>query len=265
MQTKIQVSDFNLDNTLFSGQFFYIQSEPDGWHRLITDTESIRVKQEGNTIEIDGNPELAKELLNISQDFAPIKAHLEKDSLTSEAHKKYPGIRIMKQSPWQCLIGFVCSSASNIPKIKKNILLLSKNFGQQNGDHFLFPKVGKINNLATIESCATGFRSNYIYQINSIITESWLNSLYNLDYEEAKKELMILPGVGEKIADCVLLFAYGKQEAFPVDIWIKRVIEEQYLKSAANNKKIKEFGQTKFAPYAGYSQQYLYQWRRLQK
>ena len=98
--------------------------------------------------------------------------------------------------------------------------------------------------------------------MNKIVNEEFLNSIYKLNYFDAKKELTKIPGVGEKIADCVLLFAYNKFEAFPVDTWMKKVMEELYLKKEAPVKIISDFGRQKFGRYAGYAQQYLYHWRR---
>ncbi|MBI2565006.1 DNA-3-methyladenine glycosylase 2 family protein [Candidatus Woesearchaeota archaeon] len=262
---SIILNDFSLQHTLESGQFFRYTKDNDGY-RIITKAQSFFIKQKDQQLLFDTNVDFVKELFSLNEDFNSIKNHLIKDKLISKAVNKYTGLRLMKQDPWECLIAFICSSASNIPKIKKNIDLLSQKFGKETQEKgfYYFPKQGKINDLKTIRACATGFRAEYIFNANQIVNNSFLNKLGKLSYEDAKKELMQLKGVGEKIADCVLLFAYGKQEAFPVDIWIKRVIEKHYLGHKASTKLIQQFGQKKFAPYAGYTQQYLYHWERLQ-
>ena len=139
-----------------------------------------------------------------------------------------------------------------------NLALITQNFG----DRGRFPNPGELNDLELLKNCKVGFRAKYLYEMNKIVNEEFLSSLSKLSYEEAKTKLVELPGVGEKIADCVLLFAYNKFEAFPVDTWMKKVMEELYLKKEAPVKIISDFGRQKFGRYAGYAQQYLYHWRR---
>ncbi|MBI5065187.1 8-oxoguanine DNA glycosylase [Candidatus Woesearchaeota archaeon] len=258
----IKVKDFNLKHSIESGQIFNFEQKDEGYLVKHSD-KAFFVKQEGNNLFYEGNKDFITNFFGLNEDFSKIQAHLKKDPLTKKALKKYPGLRLLHQDLWECLISFVCSSASNIPKIKKNIKLLSENFGEKKNGTCLFPKPGKINNLQTIKDCATGFRAKYIYEINKIVNEDWLEKVKKADYSKAKEMLIELPGVGEKIADCVCLFALGHHQSFPIDVWIKRVIEENYLKKQSNYKEIKEFAQKHFNPYSGYSQQYLYQWRRL--
>lgn len=259
---QIKVKDFNLKHSVESGQIFNFENK-DGGYLVKHSDQVFFVKQQGNNLFYEGNKEFVINFLALNKDFSKIQAHLKKDPLTKKASEKYPGLRLLHQDLWECLISFVCSSASNIPKIKKNIKLMSENFGEKKKGHYLFPKPGKINNLQTIKECKTGFRAKYIYEINKIVDKDWLNKVKKADYKTAKEILTELPGVGEKIADCVCLFALQHKQSFPIDVWIKRVIEENYLKKESNYKEIKEFAQKHFSPYQGYSQQYLYQWRRL--
>ena len=257
MQT-IKIKDFNLAHTLESGQLFRYSSHENGWQINHRD-DSFYVEQKEDKLFFDSiSKDKLSEFLGLAQDFEAIKNELDKDKRIAQLRKQLHGLRIMKQDPWECLVGFICSSASNIPKIKMNLSLITENFGSSGK----FPKPGELNNLELLKKCKTGFRAKYLYEMNKIVDEKFLKSLSKLNYEEAKLKLVDLPGVGEKIADCVLLFAYNKFEAFPVDTWIKKVMEELYLKKETHVKKISEFGRQKFGRYAGYAQQYLYHWGR---
>lgn len=258
---SIIVKDFNLKHSLESGQIFNFEQK-EGKYIVKHGRQVVLLEQKGNKLFYKGNKNFIINFLGLNEDFEIIKNHLLRDSITKKAFYLYPGLRLLKQDLWECLISFVCSSASNIPKIKKNITLLSKNFGNKRNGHYIFPKVGKIDDLKLIRECKTGYRAKYIYEINNIITKSWLNKVKKTDYVDAKNMLIQLPGVGEKIADCVCLFALQHYQSFPVDVWIKRVVEEKYLKKKLSIKKIQQFAQQKFYPFAGYSQQYLYYWRK---
>ncbi|PIN82028.1 hypothetical protein COV11_00070 [Candidatus Woesearchaeota archaeon CG10_big_fil_rev_8_21_14_0_10_30_7] len=255
----IRIKDFNLQHTIESGQIFNYEKINDGY--LIKQGKGFFVEQKGNKLYYKGNKNFIINFLSLDENFESIKTHLRKDKKTREAFEKYEGLRILRQDLWECLISFVCSSASNIPKIKKNIKLLSEKFGV-NGK---FPQVGTINNLKLIQECKTGFRAKYIYEINKIVNKNWINKVKKANYLKAKEMLISLPGIGEKIADCVCLFALGHYNSFPIDVWIKRIMEEEYLKKKSSMNEIQKFAQKKFSPYAGYSQQYLYHWRRLKK
>lgn len=255
---SIQTKDFSLKHTLESGQLFRYSQENNGW-RINHGKNSFYVEQNYDKLVFKGiKKEELEEFLGLKQDFKKIKKELSRDNCIAGLFEQLKGLRIMKQEPWECLIGFICSSASNIPKIKMNLNLITQNFGR-NGR---FPLIGELNDIELLKDCKAGFRAEYLFKTNKIATEEFFKKLNDMSYEDAKKELIKLPGVGEKIADCVLLFAYNKFEAFPVDVWMKRVMEELYLKKETSVKKISEFGRHKFGRYAGYAQQYLYHWRR---
>lgn len=255
---KIIIKDFNLNHTLESGQLFRYFKEDTGWRVNHRDV-SFRVEQQNDKLIFDGTSEREiKRFLGLTQNFEEITRELDKDKTISQLRKQLHGLRILKQDPWECLVGFICSSASNIPKIKMNLNLITQNFGI-NGK---FPNPGELNDLELLKKCKVGFRAKYLYEMNKKVDEEFLKSIYKLSYEDAKTKLVELPGVGEKIADCVLLFAYNKFEAFPVDTWMKKVMEELYLKKETPVKEISSFGRQKFGKYAGYAQQYLYHWRR---
>lgn len=157
---------------------------------------------------------------------------------------------------------------ANIPKIKQNLNLISSEFGKKiklnNYSSYSFPCPGKISDLERLRKCKVGFRAEYIQSANKI-KRDYINNLANLDYSKTKHELMKIKGVGEKIADCVCLFSLDKLEAFPVDVWIKRVMQENYFDNKeVSNDKIREFASDYFGKYAGYANQFLYYFRKQQ-
>lgn len=260
---KIKTENFNLKHTLECGQLFRYEKK-DGFYFLNAGERIIKLKQEKNTLYFEGaSRSFVENYLALDEDYERMLKNLKKDRKLHKAIKNYSGMRIARQDPWECLISYICSAASNIPKIKRNVDNLAKSFGKRVkiGDYasYSFPEKKGISDFCTIEKCGCGFRSRYIFETSKKADEKWLDSLAKLGYDDAKKELMKLPGVGEKIADCVLLFSLGFGEAFPVDVWIKRVMEKLYFDSKkTSEKRIREFARKKWGKYAGYAQQFLY-------
>ena len=190
----------------------------------------------------------------------------------------YPGLRILRQDPIQCIFSFLCSSNNNIPRIRTILKNLSKKFGDKinidNIDFYTFPSIQKLCN-ATIQDlllCGLGYRSKFILNTAKHISENNLNleDLKNAKYEVAKEELLKLDGVGEKIADCILLFSLDKLEAFPIDTWIIKFLHENFNKSLKTDtkmmnklspnkyKKISKELRNHYGKYSGYVQQFIY-------
>ncbi|MBI4142075.1 hypothetical protein HY484_04070, partial [Candidatus Woesearchaeota archaeon] len=243
---KLIIKDFNLKHTLESGQFFryYLKNE---FYYVVSGNNFFKIRQNGNKLEFFGTKRnLVKEFLGLNHDFETTKKKLSTDKHLKTALQQYSGLRIMKQQPWETLIAFICSSASNIPKITKNVNLLAENFGRkinfEDEEMYTLPTIGEMNDLEKIKNCKVGFRAKYLLAANEINTD-FFDTINDLNYTQALSKLIKLNGVGEKIADCVLLFGCNRLEAFPVDVWIKRVMEELYFDSKEkNNKEIKEFG-----------------------
>jgi len=268
--SSIPCLGFNLSHTLDSGQFFCYMFE-DGWYWLVTRGKAFRVQQDGSNLRFEGaSARFVRHFFGLDEDYARIKRELSKDPALATAIRKYPGLRILKQDPWECTIGFLCSQFSNIKKIKLNMECIAQRFGRKvvfkGRKFYTFPKPGEINDLAKLKKCAVGFRAKYIIGVNKQVSDAWFAKLRKLSYEKAKEKLVELPGIGEKVADCILLFSLGFTESFPVDVWMERVVREMYL----NGKKIQlrkmgAWGRDKWGKLAGYAQQYLYHWRRLHK
>jgi N-glycosylase/DNA lyase len=277
---SLTARNFELENTLDCGQFFRYEKKEDGSKEfyIISHRDRLfKVRQEGDRLFFSGvSKEYLIEFFRLDDDYEGILKSISKDAFIRKAIKENFGMRIIRQDPWECLISYICSANNNIPRIKKNLELISAGFGKAitHAGHsgFSFPNPGELSDHERIFFCKVGFRSRFIFQANQAVDGVWLDSLGKKNYEAARAELIGLNGVGEKIADCVCLFSLNKLEAFPVDVWIRRVMLEQYFKgrSEEKNKKLKnseigEFARGYFGKYAGYANQFLFYYRRLQR
>jgi len=257
---ELATTDFDLESTVESGQIFRWEKEGSGY-RISHAAEHFHIEQKGNTLTYKGTTqEFLTRFFGLDVDYAAIKKSLGRDRTLATAIKAYPGIRILRQDPWECTVGFLCSSFSNIKKIQMNMRKLAECFS----DGKKFPLPTQLNHHGKIKACSTGYRSKYIYETSRNVSPLYFQHLQAQPYEKAKEALMRLPGIGEKVADCICLFALGHTEAFPVDVWIKRVMEELYFNGKTmKEKEIRAFAARQWGPYAGYAQQYLFHWRRL--
>ena len=205
---------------------------------------------------------------------------ISRDKLVKNAVKHFSGLRLMRQDPFQCYISFICSSNSTIRNIKRMLENLCKKFGNKiefdKKQFFTFPKPEKLADASNKEilSCGLGFRAKYVKQAAKLVRSEKINfeSLRKENYKSALEILKTVPGIGNKVADCILLFSLDKLESFPVDRWTQRILQKYYsrvfddiqIKSLTEKKysmlheKIVEY----FGPYAGYSQQFLFKMER---
>lgn len=265
---SLNISNFSLDHTLNSGQFF-LYEKIDDWYYIILKNVVFKVKQEENKLFYKGiKKEDLIHLFSLDIDLEKLTKDFENDLHLKVAKQKYGGLRLMRVDLFQTIIGFVLSSASNIPKIKTNLKLLCHEFGEkvefENKIYYTFPKIGNINDLEKIKSCKCGFRSKYIYSIIEYLIQNpqFLDQIKSSNYTKAKQLLMKLDGVGTKVADCICLFALG-HDAFPIDTWIKQIIEKLYLNGEIKTiKQIEQFINCNFKQNKGIKQQYLFHYAR---
>jgi N-glycosylase/DNA lyase len=186
-------------------------------------------------------------------------ATFPEDGVVQDAVKRHWGLRVLRQEPWETLASFIASSTKQIVQIRQIVANLADRFGQ----HGAFPSVDIIARVSHRElwDCKLGFRAKYLLAAAQAIDSGdvRLDKLPAMDYQRALEELMKLPGVGEKIAACTLLFSCGHNQAFPIDVWIERSLRRLYFpgkKVAATD--LREFARSHFGPYAGWAQQYLF-------
>ena len=265
----------NVENSINSGQVFLWKKNKEFWYG-VNGNDVLRVDENGNTNSYQNyNVDFFRKKDNLDK----IIKSISKDKTVKIAVKKFQGLRILRQDPFQCLISFIVSSNSNIPKIKSNIENISKKFGKkikfQNQEFFLFPNPKKLAKVPIneITSCGVGYRAKFIKDAAKIIDKKEIDFDYlkKCDYQDAKENICQIPGVGNKVADCVLLFSLDKLEAVPLDRWIIRILEKYYSKKFEMNTKTiteKQYNilhkkiVNHFGPFAGYSQQFLFKMER---
>ena len=263
---------YDLSATLDCGQAFRWKRVANGWEGVVKN-RWVRLDQAGDNIrahvlERPGKWEWLKDYLQIEAPYQEIVGSFPKDESLAAALRHCRGLRILKQEPWECLATFILSSTKQIVQIKQIVELLCQRFGDKvkspAGEAWAFPSAQKIASLseADLRACKMGFRAPYLKQTAELVARDGLN-MEGLPLNAAREKLMELPGVGRKIADCVLLFAYGYPLAFPVDVWVMKAFKDLYFKRRKLNlKKALKFSETYFGPYGGYAQQYLFHYRR---
>jgi N-glycosylase/DNA lyase len=255
---KLKAKDLNLDLTLSCGQVFRWNKDNEGcWHGFISG-KIAKLRQSGNYLYFGGKACKADivRYFNLGLNYRKILRSISKDPLIKKAVKKYHGLRIIKQDPFECLATYILSSQNNIPRINKMVNELSRKFGKKiefkGREYYQFPTIQNLAGTCSADyhSCRLGFRNRYLEDAIKKLSagELKLDRLAKMPYQEAKTELLKVKGVGKKVADCVLLFAYNKYEAFPVDRWIERVMNKYYKGKDGSY----------FGKYAGYAQEFLY-------
>jgi N-glycosylase/DNA lyase len=207
-------------------------------------------------------------------DLSAVLATFPDDASMRGAVGACRGLRLLRQEPWESLASFICSSTKQIEQIRQIVALLCERFGEAiptpDGGAHSFPSAGRIASLAEsgLRACKLGFRAPYVHAAARAVAEGRLNleALRTMSLAEAREALMTLPGVGRKIADCVLLFGYGFPQAFPVDVWVLRALRELYFpKRRPKSMRLLRFTETYFGPNAGYAQQYLFHYMRTRR
>lgn len=270
--------DFNPVHTFMCGQCFR-WDESDGGFIGIAHGRAVLVKQtENGDVEIYNTTKkdfdgIWCDYFDFNTDYGAIKNTLSSDDSLKKAIKFGGGIRILNQEPFECLISFIISTQNSIPRIKKIIAKMSELFGEKiefNGKtYYAFPTCEALAQLneSDLAPLKVGYRAEYILDASKKVKngEVDLNSLFDTDIQGARKELLKIKGVGPKVADCVLLFSLKKHGAFPIDVWIGRIMRSLYLGENATMKEILKFSSEKFSDYAGFAQQYLFYYARENK
>lgn len=279
-QGTFPVRDYDLAATLGSGQAFRWRQVGDAWEGIVTG-RWVKLHQTGNTIHAEtvvpqSDWGWLRDFLQLDVDLTSVLATFPDDEPMRAAMSACRGLRLLRQEPWECLVSFICSSTKQIIQIQQIIGLLCQRFGESipavsdAGHGFAFPTAARLAacSEAELRTCKMGFRAPYILAAAKAVAggELDLSRLHALSTADARAALMNLHGVGRKIADCVLLFAYAKQDAFPVDVWVRRALTELYFpRRRPSEKRLEHFANTHFGPNAGYAQQYLFHYVRTQR
>ncbi len=271
------VRDFDLCQTFDCGQCFRWDKRDDGYIGIAFG-KALKISQTGNTLTLFDTKKsdwdnIWSEYFDMERDYGAIKTALSEDKVIKEAVTFGSGIRILNQEPFECLISFIISASNNIPRIKKIINSLCTSFGEKitysGEDFYTFPTAQRISKL-TLEELSVikaGFRDKYILNAAKAVANGQLDleCLKNASFEYAKSELLKLSGVGSKVAECALLFSLRKYSSFPVDVWIKRIMEYCYFDGEQTKEAVSALARDKFGELGGFAQQYLFYWARENK
>ena len=264
---------YDLGRTLLSGQCFRwtvtdgaARGVVDGTVAVVTQTpEGLWVKWDGP----EGSPERLRRRLGADARLDAIEAELARDRVLRRLLARTSGIALMRQDPWECLVSYVVSAFNNIPKICQSIDRLARRFGEPIASGaWSFPAPQRLADarLDALRSCILGYRAPYVRALARLVADGEvdLEAIACLSFDDARTALIELPGVGEKVADCVLLFALGHHEAFPVDVWVQRAVERWYFQGRrVTPRRIRAWAQDRFGPLTGYAQQHLFTGARL--
>ncbi len=291
---------FDLEYTLESGQVFRWENTGEWWVGHVGGG-ILRLKQQGNSLECVSSSEtldtaFARNYFRLEENLKEILPSIRKDEVITNAIQRFYGLRLLRQERWECLISFLLATNSNIPRIRRMITNVCNRFGgglsYGGAEYRTFPTPEALAEATVTElvECGLGYRAEFVKRVARAVNDGKLelSELAILDYEQARelmlKELLggkLLPGVGPKVADCVLLFSCDKDEAFPIDVWIGRALARYYpnLVRSKDRKKIlskatrslsgklydsvSASARSYFGRHAGYAQQYLYMYARI--
>ena len=265
----------NFDYSLNSGQVFLWEKIDTKWYGV--DGKNILVLETAQKFKKDMKYEF--DFYRLDDNFKKISNDLKNDNYVKNALKMFPGLRLLRQNPFQCYISFIVSSNSNIPNIKSRLKNLCKAFGNRKivdgKEFFLFPEPSDLANasISDIKKCGVGYRAKAVKTASLSVLDGKIDFdfLKKTDYNTAKKELTKVFGIGNKVADCILLFSLEKLEAFPLDRWMLRILQKYYSKEFQISTKTlteKTYDQLHenivehFGSYAGYAQQFLFKMER---
>lgn len=271
---------FKVKDIFECGQCFRWNEEPDGSYTGIFGHNVLNVKEEKNIVITgicNGDIEdICKNYFDLDRNYEEIKETLSLiDDNMKESIKYGEGIRILNQDLWEMIISFIISANNNIPRIKGIIERMSAKYGQEikfrGTSYYTFPTIDELSQASVkdLKDLGLGFRDRYVYETTKKIKEGKIN-LENLKQEstnEVRKQLLTLTGVGPKVADCIMLFSTLKRfDVFPVDVWVRRVMNDLYIhnedETKVNKKQIQEIARDKFGALEGIAQQYLFYWKR---
>ncbi len=266
----------NLEHTINSGQVFLWEKLGDTW--LGVDGSELIVVSE--PFKIVSDKRHARRFFRLDDDMPAILSEIGRDALVARAARKFPGLRLARQDPFQCYVSFICSSNSSIQNIRSSLRRICARFGAK-AEHggrqfFTFPSPGRLAraSAADLLACGLGFRAKYVREAARAADSGRVDFAFlaTADYQSSVEALRAVPGIGSKIADCILLFSLEKMESFPIDRWTKRILDKYYPKisksvpgKSLTEKKyslLHERIVEHFGPYAGYSQQFLFKLER---
>jgi N-glycosylase/DNA lyase len=276
---------FSLEETLNCGQVFRWRRDRQRWVGVVQGSV-IAAEQDGHRLRVWADPAkdagFIRRYFRLDDDLRRITTELNRDPVIGRALHALQGLRLVRQDPWECLISFICATYASIPRVRQMVENLSTRFGAsidgEDGTYHAFPHCNALSKatLRDLIDCGVGYRARYIRETTRQVAESdhALDALPRLSYEAAGRALRRFTGVGLKAADCILLFSMEKLEAFPIDVWIARILAQRYRTrlpvppvgtrgvTSTQYRQLGTAARRYFGEYAGYAQEYLYHYYR---
>ncbi len=286
MEYEVETNSFELKDIFECGQCFRWNQEEDGSYTGVFTDCVLNVEKQGSKIIFKGKyykqitqkafEEKIRNYFDLDRDYSKIKRILSKVDENLKLSVKYgDGIRILNQNLWETIISFIISANNNIPRIKGIIERISAKYGKEiefnNKKYYTFPSKEELSKASVedLRALGLGFRDVRVYETTRIIlnNEVDLEKIHNLPTDKVREILLSLPGVGPKVADCILLFSTLKRfDVFPIDVWVRRVMNDLYIhnedETKVDKKEIQKLAEDKFGNLQGIAQQYLFYWRR---
>lgn len=256
--------DFNIEHILDCGQVFRYRKAGDCYSLFAKDANCLLQSKDGCVIINTKFVDFFVNYFDLDRDYKKIKLDLEKYDCLSEAIDFGKGIRLLNQDPLEMIISFIISANNNIPRIKMIIERICENLGENKGNYYAFPTLKQLQNADEIffRSIGAGYRAKYLVRVTQQLKDFDFDSLKSLETDLARKKLTSLTGVGNKVADCIMLFAYKKTDLFPMDTWTKKVYACLFDKDNVSIDVMSKDLTKRFGNLSGYAQQYLYYYFR---
>lgn len=265
------ITNFLLSDCLTSGQAFRWKPRGEGFFGVALG-KAVTAEQQGDTLILQGikeeDADAFIDYFDLRRDYGAVKAMYAADPFLCEGMTYAPGMRVLRQPPFETLISFIISANNNVKRIMGIIETLCERYGAPLAGGFDFPKpeVLAAQSEDALKACGAGYRARYIIGASRAVADGLdLNNIARMPYDLARQELAKLPGVGLKVADCVALYSMGFTQAFPADVWMLRVLCGAYGYSGKNDKQMRAFVDEKFGALAGLAQQYLFHYARHHK
>ncbi|MBQ2946696.1 MAG: 8-oxoguanine DNA glycosylase [Bacilli bacterium] len=270
-------NNFDLKATITCGQIFRFILEEDGSYTVIIKDRVINLKEDNDYIIVksskeDNLKEIIYDYFDLDRNYEIIEKNILKcDKKLEDALIFSRGLKMIHQDPFETIIAYIISQNNRVPSIANALNLISLNYGEKvvfkDKEYYLFPSIDKLKTLSTLDfrNCKVGFRDKYLYEIMRSIENNLLDieSIYNMNSEDSLKYLIGFKGIGNKVASCILLFAYQKFDVYPIDTWVKKFMKEDYNIEGEQN--IKQFTTTTYKEYSGLAIQYMFNYKRNKK
>ncbi|MBR6690088.1 MAG: DNA-3-methyladenine glycosylase 2 family protein [Bacilli bacterium] len=270
-------NNFDLKSTITCGQIFRFIVENDNSYTIVIKDRVINLKEDNDYIIVESSKEedlkeIIYDYFDLNRDYDLIEKNILKcDKKLENALKFSRGLKMIHQDPFETLIAYIISQNNRVQSIANALNLLSYNYGKKvifkGKEYYLFPSIEKLKELSILDfrNCKVGFRDKYLYQIMRDIENNNLDleEIYNMNSEDSLKYLISFKGIGNKVASCILLFAYQKFDVYPIDTWVKKFMKEDYNIEGEQN--IRRFTYETYKEYSGLAIQYMFNYKRNKK